>query len=203
MAVLPHIRAKPGRTPFQRHLPRQPALYQRVQAIIDRRHRNVRHVPLRPDKHLLRRRVIAFPQEHSIDMLSLRGKSKTSPREPFVQPAIAIHAHCSIHLAVNLASLLHLSIFGTILIRLPAVVPAAGFGFQASDLKWVGGAPEHARPPLWPFLPGLPLFLRISASHCVPSLIALRKRLGTVSITPVCGAQAAFRAAISACAQSC
>src|ERR1022692_1629901 len=119
VAVLPHIRAKPGRTPLQGHLSRHPALHQGIQAIIDCRHRNLRHVPLRPYKHLFRRRVIAFAQQHSIDMLPLRGKTKTAPREPFAQPAIAFYVCRSIHLTLKLTRLPRLSIFGTILIPGP------------------------------------------------------------------------------------
>src|ERR1017187_3711895 len=120
VAVLPHIRAKPGRPPLQGHLPRHPTLHQGVQAIIDRRHRNLRHVPLRPYKHLLGRRMIPFLQEHSIDMLALRGKTKTAPREPFAQPAIAFYVCRPIHLPLKLTRLPRLSIFGTILIPGPA-----------------------------------------------------------------------------------
>jgi hypothetical protein len=52
-------------------------------------------------------------------VLPLRRKTKTAPRQPFVQHAIAVYARRSVHLAVNLTPLRHLSIFGTILIPVP------------------------------------------------------------------------------------
>ena len=126
VAVLSHIRAKPGRPPLQGHLPGQPALHQRIQAIIDRRHGNLRYLPLRPDKHLFCRWMIPFAQQHSIDVLPLRGKTKTAPREPFAQPASAFYVCRSVHLSLNLTRLPRLSILGTILIPAPSrVAPAS------------------------------------------------------------------------------
>jgi hypothetical protein len=60
--------------------------------------------------------MIPFPEQHSIDVLPLRRKTKTAPRQPFVQHAIAVYARRSIHLTLNLPALPRLSIFGTILI---------------------------------------------------------------------------------------
>src|ERR1035438_1774138 len=68
--------------------------------------------------------MIPFPQEHSIDMLPLRGKTKTAPRQALAQPAIAIYVCRSIHLTLKLTRLPRLSIFGTILI--PGPPPGIG-----------------------------------------------------------------------------
>ena len=73
--------------------------------------------------------MIPFPQKHSIDVLPLRGKTKTAPREPFSQPAIALYVRRSVHLTLNLTPLPRLSIFGTILIPGPPREPPAG-GFR-------------------------------------------------------------------------
>src|SRR5665647_3342957 len=69
--------------------------------------------------------MIPLAQQHSIDMLPLRGKTKTAPRESFAQPAIAFYVCRSIHLTLNLPRLPRLSIFGTILIPGPSRVAAA------------------------------------------------------------------------------
>src|SRR2546422_262280 len=48
MTMLAHVRTKARRATLQGHLPHQPALHQRVQAVIDRRHGNDGHGPLGP-----------------------------------------------------------------------------------------------------------------------------------------------------------
>ena len=71
MAMLAHIRAKMRRAPIQRDLPHQAALYQRIQTVIDRGHRDVRHPALGPDEHFLGSRMIALLQQHVINLLPL------------------------------------------------------------------------------------------------------------------------------------
>src|ERR1035437_9787949 len=69
--------------------------------------------------------MIPLAQQHSIDMLPLRGKTKPAPREPFAQTAIAIYVCRSIHFTLNVTRLPRLSIFGTILIPGPSRVALA------------------------------------------------------------------------------
>jgi hypothetical protein len=117
MAVFRHVRAEPRRAALEGDLPRQPALHQGVQAVVHRCHRNVGHRPLRPNKHFLRRRVVAFLQKHSIDVLPLRRKTKTARRQAFVQPRSHRFFGCRAH-DMTRGNLIHLgllSIVGIIL----------------------------------------------------------------------------------------
>jgi hypothetical protein len=88
VAMLPHIRAKPRRAPVHRHLPRATRAYQRIQAIINRRHRNLRHPPLGANKNFFRRRMIPLLDQHAIDMLPLRREAKAARRELLAQMLI-------------------------------------------------------------------------------------------------------------------
>ena len=73
------------RAPVQGNLSDQPAFYQSVQAIINRRHRDIRHARFGPDKNLLGCGMIAFIQQDRIHMLALWGKTKTAARQPIIQ----------------------------------------------------------------------------------------------------------------------
>lgn len=115
MSMLAHIRAEPCRPAFQRYLAHQPAFNQGIEAIIHRRHRNVGHVVLRPDENFFGRRMIAFPQQHSIDVLALPRKTKTARCQPFVQLVVGIALHRSAHDKGNVARIRALSILGIIL----------------------------------------------------------------------------------------
>ena len=90
MTMFAHIRAKPRRPALDGYLPRNPAFDQRVQAIINGRHRNIWHLPLGSDKYFLGGRVVALLQEHRINVLTLRGKTKTACRQAFVQAQIRL-----------------------------------------------------------------------------------------------------------------
>lgn len=90
MAMFPHVRAKPGGASFDCHLPGQPALNQRLQAIIHRRHRNIRHFPLGSDKNFLGGRVVALGQEHGIYALALGRKTKTARGQPFAEMIVSL-----------------------------------------------------------------------------------------------------------------
>ena len=77
--MLVHVRAKARRAAVQRDLPGQAALYQRVEAVVNRGVGNLRHRAFGADENLLGGRVIALLQQHVIDLLPLR-------REP--EPAV-------------------------------------------------------------------------------------------------------------------
>jgi hypothetical protein len=59
--------------------------------------------------------MIAFPQQHSIDMLALGRKPKTARRQLFIQPVVGVTMHRSAHDTVNVARVWRLSIFGIVL----------------------------------------------------------------------------------------
>ena len=88
MAMLLHVWAKPGRPTLQTDLPDESALYQRVQAVIDRGHGNIGHFALGANKYCFGRGMIAFVQQHRIDMLALRRKPKAARRQALVQAAV-------------------------------------------------------------------------------------------------------------------
>ena len=105
MAVLVHVRAKPRRAAVQRDLPGQPAFYQRVEAIVNRRMGNLRHRALGADEDLLGGRMIALLEQHVIDLLPLRCEPEAAGVQPLGQPAIQIfldHAHCRSRIDMNL-----------------------------------------------------------------------------------------------------
>ena len=97
MAMFGHIRTKTSRATIERHLPDQSALNQRVEAVIDRGHRNFRPVMFGPDKDLFGRRVVAFVQQHGVHLLALRGKTKPFSRQPRIEALIELfswgHSH--------------------------------------------------------------------------------------------------------------
>ena len=75
MAMLVHIGAITHGRAVEVDLFHQVALDQEIQTIIDRGHGNIRHALFRPHKHLLGSGMVSLLQEHTIDMLSLRGQS--------------------------------------------------------------------------------------------------------------------------------
>ena len=76
-----HVWAKARRAPIERHLPHQAGFDQRVQAVIDRRVRNFRHLLFRSDEYLVRRGMSALVQQHVINLLPLGRETKTVGRE--------------------------------------------------------------------------------------------------------------------------
>ena len=104
MAMLVHVRAKARRAAVQRHLPGQAALYQRVEAVVNRRVRNLRHRALGADENLLGGRMIALLEQHVINLLPLRREPETARVQPLGQTAIQIfldHAHRRSKISMN------------------------------------------------------------------------------------------------------
>ena len=96
MAMLPHVRAIARRRAFQVYMPHEAALHQRIQAIINRRVRDLRHLPFRPHKNFVRRGMIALVQQHVIDLLPLRGETKTARRQATIEIFTGLFLH-SVH----------------------------------------------------------------------------------------------------------
>jgi len=88
MAVLVHVRAKARCAAIQRDLPGQPALYQRIEAVVNRGVGNFRHLPLGADENLLGGRVIALVQQHVIDLLPLRREPEAARVQPLDQATV-------------------------------------------------------------------------------------------------------------------
>ena len=78
-----HVRAIPHREPIDIDLFDEPALHERVEAIIYRGHRNVRHPLLGPHKDLLGGGMVAFLEHDAVNVLTLGGGTKPPASEPF------------------------------------------------------------------------------------------------------------------------
>src|ERR1035437_7916908 len=88
MTMLLHVRAKARRAAFELDLAHEAALYQRVEAVINRGHGNVGHGLFGPDENLLRRWMVALLQQHVIDLLPLRRETETARAQPLGQMAL-------------------------------------------------------------------------------------------------------------------
>jgi hypothetical protein len=96
MAMLLHVRAKARRAAFKLHLPDEATLHERIQTIINRRVRNLRHRLFRADENFFRRRMIALLHDHVIDVLALRRETKAAGVQPLAEFAAQFfldHAH--------------------------------------------------------------------------------------------------------------
>jgi hypothetical protein len=102
VAMLPHIWAKTRRPTIDVHLPRHTALHQRVEAIVNRRHGNIRHLALGADENFLGRRMIPLLDQHIINVLTLRGEPKAARRELPAQMFIQFFMFDAGHSSVNL-----------------------------------------------------------------------------------------------------
>jgi hypothetical protein len=78
-----HIRAIPHREAVDINLLDEPALHERVEAIINGCHRNVGHPFLCPHENLLSSGMIAFLEHDTIDVLALGSGAKATAGEPF------------------------------------------------------------------------------------------------------------------------
>jgi hypothetical protein len=74
MAVLLQIRAVTRRCAIQVHLLHQSTCDERIEAVVDRRQRDGRHMSLCPQKQLRRRRMISLLQQDSENFFSLPSK---------------------------------------------------------------------------------------------------------------------------------
>ena len=81
--MLLHVRAIPHGEPVDIDLLDEPALHERVEAIINRGHGNIRHPLLRPHKDLLGGGMIAFLEHDAVNVLALGGRAKPTAGEPF------------------------------------------------------------------------------------------------------------------------
>jgi hypothetical protein len=75
VAMLVHVRAVPHGSPVEVHLFDEVALDQKIEAIIDRRHRNLGHRLLGTHEDLLGGRMVTFAQEDVIDLFPLRRET--------------------------------------------------------------------------------------------------------------------------------
>jgi len=120
MTMLLHIGAKSGRPSFQGDLARQTTFDQRVKAIVNRSHRNVGHLALSPDKDFLGSWVVPFLQQQTINMLPLRGKTKTARRQTLIETLGASRMSSRVNHRLTIPFRRGVSIFGIILKTLGA-----------------------------------------------------------------------------------
>src|SRR4029079_7167293 len=104
MAMLLHIWAEACRPAVHRDLPGEAGTDECIQTVVNRRHRNIRHVPFGADKDLLRSRVILLLQEHIVNALALRSKPKAACHQALVERTVRFflldQTHCGSTLAV-------------------------------------------------------------------------------------------------------
>ena len=81
--MLLHVRAIPHCEPVDIDLLDEPALHERVEAIINRGYGNVRHPLLGPHEDLLGGGMIAFLEHDAVNVLALGGGAKPTASEPF------------------------------------------------------------------------------------------------------------------------
>jgi hypothetical protein len=85
MAMLLHVRAEAGCAAFQLHLTDQAAFREGIEAVVNRRVRNLRHRLLGADKNFLGGRMVALVQDYVINMLALGREPKAAGAQPFGQ----------------------------------------------------------------------------------------------------------------------
>ena len=98
MPVFYHIRAITRRTAIQRDLPRKAGLHKRIEAVIDGRVGNLRHRFLGADENFLGGRMIAFVQQHVINLLTLGREAQTGGTQLFRQVLLILLVAAGFHL---------------------------------------------------------------------------------------------------------
>src|SRR5690348_6852341 len=99
MTVLAHVRAKTGRAAVHIHLPRHAGAHEGIEAIIDRRHGNIRHLAFGADENFLGGGMIPFLDQDIVDVLALRREPKAArgelPAQVFIQFFVMDSGHSS------------------------------------------------------------------------------------------------------------
>ena len=78
------------------------ALYQGIEAVVNRGHGNVRRPTFDADENLLGGRVIALLQQHVINMLALRRGAQTARAQPLVQAVLDFAVAGCLHSGENI-----------------------------------------------------------------------------------------------------
>ena len=90
MAMFAHVRAEPGGAAVELHLAHQAALYQGIEAVVNRGHGNIRCPAFDADEDLLGGGVVALLQQHAVNVLALRRKAETARAQPLGQAALNV-----------------------------------------------------------------------------------------------------------------
>ena len=88
MAMLLHVRAITRGRALEVHMADEPALDEGIEAIINRGHGDIRHPLFSADEYVFGRRMIPLLQQHIIDMLALRRKTKAARGQPLVKAVV-------------------------------------------------------------------------------------------------------------------
>jgi hypothetical protein len=97
MAVRVHVRAKTRRAAIQRDLPREAGLDERIETIINGRVGNFRHLFFCAHENFVGRRMIAFVQQHVINLLALRREAQTRRAQLFGQVLFVLTLDARFH----------------------------------------------------------------------------------------------------------
>jgi len=85
MAVLAHVRTEPGGPAVELHLAYEAALYQGIEAVVNRGHGNVRRPAFDADEDLLSGGVVALLYQHAVNVLALWRGAQAARAQPFGQ----------------------------------------------------------------------------------------------------------------------
>lgn len=88
MAVLVHVRAVARRRSLGVYLSHKATFYNGIKAVVDRRHGNIGHRLLCPQKDLIGGWMIEFAQQHGVDVFTLWRNPKPALPEPLLQEIV-------------------------------------------------------------------------------------------------------------------
>jgi len=93
-----HVRTIPAGLSIMIHLLDQTAFHQRIETVVNGRHRNVRHCGLRPQEHFFGAGMIPLQKQDVIDLTALRRQPQPGARKLLVEPrARKIDGHPLLH----------------------------------------------------------------------------------------------------------
>ena len=98
MAMLLHIWAVTGRFAFQIDLADQTALHQRIQTVVNGRHRNIVHLLFRAQENFFGGGMIPLLEQNIVNMLPLGGETQAAGGQPFVQVMLQFSLASAFHL---------------------------------------------------------------------------------------------------------
>lgn len=85
MTMFAHVRTKPRRAAIHRHLSRHAGSDERVEAIVNCGHRDVRHFAFGANEHFFGARMIALVQQYIINLPALRCETKAARQQALRQ----------------------------------------------------------------------------------------------------------------------
>jgi hypothetical protein len=97
MTVFVHVRTITRRAAIQRDLPGESAFHERIEAVIDRGVGDLRHLFFGTDEDFVGGWMIAFVQQHVINLLTLRCEAQTGRAQLFGQVLLVLLVAARLH----------------------------------------------------------------------------------------------------------